>query len=58
MAYISGINYIYEFDFGDLSGWTYTVNGKTPSVGASQYTLKDGDVIEWKYTLTLGEYTE
>ena len=58
MAYISGINYIYEFDFGDLSGWIYTVNGQTPSVGASQYELKDGDVIEWKYTLTLGEYTE
>ncbi len=58
MAYISGINYIYEFDFGDLSGWTYTVNGKTQSVGASEYKLSDGDVIEWQYTLTLGEYTE
>ncbi|MBE6607456.1 MAG: DUF4430 domain-containing protein [Ruminococcaceae bacterium] len=56
MAYISGINYIYEFDFGDLSGWTYTVNGKTPSVGASEYKLSDGDVIEWNYTLTLGDY--
>ena len=54
MAYISGINNIYEFDFGDLSGWTFYVNGKQSTVGCSQYFLSDGDVIEWKYTLTLG----
>lgn len=55
LVYISGINYIYEFDFGDLSGWVYTVNGKQPSVGAGEYKLKPGDVIEWHYTLNLGE---
>ncbi|MBQ1339454.1 MAG: DUF4430 domain-containing protein, partial [Ruminococcus sp.] len=27
MVYIAGINYIYEMDFGDLSGWVYHVNG-------------------------------
>lgn len=54
MAYIAGINNIYEFDFGDLSGWTFCVNGKQSTVGCSQYFLSDGDVIEWKYTLTLG----
>ena len=55
LAYISGINYLYEFDFGELSGWEYRVNGERPSVGASEYRPKDGDMIEWYYTLTLGK---
>lgn len=55
MAYISGINYIYEFDFGELSGWMYFVNGSEPSVGCGGYNLSDGDVIEWHYTCSLGE---
>lgn len=54
MAYISGINYLYEFDFGDLSGWVYHVNGVAPSVGCGEYKLADGDVIEWLYTCELG----
>jgi len=54
LAYISGIAYIYEFDFGDTSGWTYLVNGETPSVGCGEYRLSDGDVIEWVYTTTVG----
>ena len=54
MAYISGINYLYEHDFGDLSGWVYKVNGELPSVGCAGYVLKNGDQIEWCYTLDLG----
>ena len=54
MAYISGINYLYEFDYGDLSGWVYHINGKAPSVGCGEYTLSDGDKIEWLYTCNLG----
>lgn len=54
MIYISGIGYIYEFDFGDLSGWKYYVNDVSPSVGCDQYFLSDGDTIEWLYTLELG----
>ncbi|MDO4482741.1 MAG: DUF4430 domain-containing protein [Bacillota bacterium] len=34
------------------SGWTYLVNGKFAEVGASEYVLKDGDTVEWKYSLT------
>lgn len=56
MTYVSGINNIGEMDFGDVSGWTYTVNGESAMVGASEYVLKDGDVIEWKYALTLEDY--
>ena len=54
MAYIVGINYLYEFDFGDLSGWEYRVNGASPSVGCGQYAVKDGDDIRWIYTCELG----
>ena len=53
-VYIAGINYLYEFDFGDLSGWIYHVNGESPSVGCGDYILSDGDRIEWLYTLELG----
>ncbi|MBQ8496365.1 MAG: DUF4430 domain-containing protein [Clostridia bacterium] len=55
MAYISGIAYLYEFDFGDLSGWQYSVNGERPSVSAGAYVLKDGDTVVWEYTLDLGK---
>ncbi len=54
LAYITGINYLYEFDFGDLSGWTYMVNDQKTSIGCGEYILKDGDVIEWHYTCELG----
>jgi len=52
--YIEGINNIYEFDCGELSGWMYKVNGWYPNYGSSRYKLKDGDVIEWVYTCDLG----
>ena len=54
MVYIAGINYLYEMDFGDLSGWVYHVNGITPSRGCGEYVLSDGDRIEWLYTCELG----
>lgn len=52
--YIEGINNLYEFDAGELSGWMYKVNGWFPNYGSSRYVLKDGDVIEWVYTCDLG----
>lgn len=55
LMYIHGIGNIYEFDFGDLSGWLYKVNGETFSVGCDQYVVADGDHIEWHYTLELGK---
>ena len=53
-AYIEGINNLYEFDCGELSGWMYKVNGWFPNYGCSRYQLKDGDVVEWVYTCDLG----
>lgn len=53
-AYVEGINNLYEFDGGSLSGWMYKVNGWFPNYGASRYQLENGDVIEWVYTFDLG----
>ena len=52
--FVAGINYIYEKDFGDLSGWMYRVNGEFASVGAPELILNDGDFVEWLYTKDLG----
>lgn len=52
--YIEGINNLYEFDCGELSGWMYKVNGWFPNYGSSRYQLSDGDRIEWLYTCDLG----
>ncbi len=53
-AYIEGIHNLYEFDCGSLSGWMYRVNGWYPNYGCSRYQLKDGDIVEWRYTCDLG----
>lgn len=53
-AYIEGIHNLYEFDVGELSGWTYKVNGWFPNYGCSRYQLGDGDAIDWVYTCDLG----
>ena len=53
-SYIEGINNLYEFDCGELSGWMYAVNGWTPNFGASRYKIQPGDNIEWHYTCDLG----
>lgn len=53
-GYVMGINYLYEFSCGELSGWMYKVNGIFPSVNCADYVLADGDVVEWVYTCDLG----
>ncbi len=53
-AYVKGINNIYEYDCGDLSGWMYSVNGIFPTISSSEYVLEDGDRIVWMYTCDLG----
>lgn len=53
-VYISGIDYLYEFDCGDLSGWEYSVNDKFPNVGCNAYNPADGDTVKWLYTCDLG----
>ena len=57
-VYIRGINNIYEFDYGEMSGWMYKVNGKFPDTSCGNYVLKSGDVIEWLYTKDIGNDLE
>ncbi len=49
-AYIEGIGNLYEFDFGELSGWLYQVNGVRPTHGCSQQLVQNGDAIEFFYS--------
>lgn len=53
-AYIEGIGNLYEFDLGPGSGWHYCVNGVYPAYSGSEYTLCDGDVLQYRYTCDLG----
>lgn len=53
-VYVQGINQLYEFSCGELSGWMYEVNGKFPNYGCSKYVLSDGDEVVWCYTCDLG----
>ena len=53
-VYIEGINNIYEFDCGELSGWMYRVNGEFHNYGCSLCTVGDGDRIEWLYSCDMG----
>ena len=53
-TYIEGIGNLYEFDCGELSGWTYRVNGEFISRGCSECLVQPGDTIEFLYTCDLG----
>ena len=57
-AYIEGINNIYEFDCGELSGWIYSVNGIVPQYSCSEYKLKNEDTIKFTYSCTLEQSTQ
>lgn len=35
----------------------YNVNGWYPNYGCSRYQVKDGDVVEWRYTCDLGFFS-
>lgn len=50
-VYIQGINHLYQYDAGNLSGWLYYVNDKKAGVGCSSYQVKNGDHIVWQYTV-------
>ena len=54
-AYIEGINNLYQFDCGSLSGWMYCVNGTYYNYGCSKAVIENGDIVEWVYTCDLGK---
>lgn len=52
--YIEGIGNLYEFDCGEQSGWLYFVNGISPGLGCSGYSVANGDEIVFAYTCDMG----
>lgn len=54
MAYIEGIANIYEFDYGPTSGWLCYLNGQALPKSSGTIKVKNGDLIEWKYTKDFG----
>ena len=53
-VYVRGIDGLHEFAYGDLSGWTYTVNGEQLGIGCDKYVPAPDDRIVWTYSDTLG----
>ncbi len=53
-VYIKGINHIYEYSCGPLSGWLFKINGEFSSNESSGHFLSDKDFVEWVYTCDLG----
>ena len=51
-SYISAIGGLSEKQFGGQSGWKYYVNGSAPNKSCVDYTLQDGDRVQWVYVLT------
>ncbi len=56
-VYVKGIGGLFAGDEGAESGWLYRVNGSFSDTGVSSgaFSLKDGDKIEWLYTVDLGK---
>jgi len=53
-VYVRGINHIYEYSCGPLSGWLFKINGEFSSKESSGHFLSDKDIVEWVYTCDLG----
>ncbi len=54
MAYVSGIGGLKEKDQGDKSGWVFRVNEQFGMTSAGATVLKDGDKVEFLYSLDWG----
>ena len=54
-SYVQSIGGLAEKACGDLSGWMCRVNGVFADRSLKEYTLQDGDRVEWLYTCNLGK---
>lgn len=54
-VYVYSIQSLAENACGPGSGWLYSVNGKFHQTSCSNYRLKDGDKIQWRYTCNNGK---
>lgn len=48
-AYVTAIGGLAAGDHGDMSGWTYTVNGEMVMESCDVQTVQAGDEILWSY---------
>ncbi|MGD6968074.1 DUF4430 domain-containing protein [Rossellomorea vietnamensis] len=55
MAYVEGIDNLFEMDQGPLSGWEVSVDGKKLDKSTGIYGVEPGQAIKWHYTKN---YTE
>ncbi|MCI7146183.1 MAG: DUF4430 domain-containing protein [Clostridiales bacterium] len=46
---IESINGLENGSRGDMSGWMYTVNGKSPMDYSDKFEVSDGDSIVWEF---------
>lgn len=49
--FVMAIEGLGEGDGGATSGWVYLVNGKAPAVSSGLFSLSDGDVVQWRYSV-------
>ena len=54
-AYIEGIGGLYAGDAGDVSGWTYSLNGEDAMISCAEQKVSPGDSIVWSYVCTWDE---
>ena len=54
-TYFSAFGNLYDSDF-TYGGWLYSVNGEDATVGASEFVLSDGDVVEFFYVCDYNVY--
>lgn len=48
-TYVAGIDGLFEREIAKTSGWVYSVNGDVSSTSSDQYTVEDGDKVEWLF---------
>ena len=56
--FVMAIEGLGEGDGGATSGWVYLVNGKAPAVSSGLFSLSDGDVVQWRYSVEESDLME
>lgn len=51
-AFVESVGDLANGDAGDVSGWTYTVNGETLMESAAVQTVSEGDQVVWSFVCT------
>lgn len=52
--YVEGINYLYNGNCGQFSGWLFSINDVFPMTGCDQNVLEAGDSVKWLFSCDMG----